>query len=385
MPQDQAAPAGVEIVVDLLTAMMRSIEERLAPPPPPPSLLARLRRVLSGKALADQAGRAVSAMLRAKLGLIASGLAASVAADLDAGAGDGPALPDLDDDDDYDFDEDADADHYDDGDDEDDAESATAAWSALAVIEATEAGALDAAKLGLIASGLAASVAADLDAGAGDGPALPDLDDDDDYDFDEDADADHYDDGDDEDDAESATSRLECAGGHRGYRGRRARCRNGRTARHARGRRRLVDRDRRRGRYGAMQAGCFGARSRCKGGRAGRFGSGCASGCWSARRSGAADGRAGAQPNSVGVAHGECVARRARLRSSNPGRRIARRDLHSIPYLARAAGEARAGSRRASALPTGQMAGGARAGWSIPKRFSCRVSTTWPNDDHFVA
>ena len=102
MSEDQhALPGtgdGVACVLDLLNALMRSLEERLAPPPPPPSLLARIRRLVSGKTVADQCRRAVCALMRARLGQVAAGLAAAVAADLaaaecDGGSSDDGAVP----------------------------------------------------------------------------------------------------------------------------------------------------------------------------------------------------------------------------------------------------------------------------------------------------
>ena len=96
MTEDQPAPAGLAGVIDLLEAMMRSLEERPEPPPPPPTLWARIRRLVSRETVVDQCGRVVRAMLRAKLRQLASGLEAAVAADLKAGVGapaDGTAEP----------------------------------------------------------------------------------------------------------------------------------------------------------------------------------------------------------------------------------------------------------------------------------------------------
>ena len=92
MPEDQSVLAGLDGVLELLQRMMASLEERLAPSPPPSGMLARLLRLLSGQALADQTWRAVGVMLRAKLALFASSLSASVMADLQShGTSDGPA------------------------------------------------------------------------------------------------------------------------------------------------------------------------------------------------------------------------------------------------------------------------------------------------------
>ena len=96
MPEDQhALPGtgdGVACVLDILNVLMRSLEERLEPPPP--TLLARIRRLISGKTVIDQCRRAVCGLMRARLGQVAAGLAAAVAADLARAECDGDSSED---------------------------------------------------------------------------------------------------------------------------------------------------------------------------------------------------------------------------------------------------------------------------------------------------